>query len=190
MSPFFVAYSHIKIAQTESNMQETIQIGKLLKAHSIHGATKALFTYLQKEGKQPPHLFISKNGDQAPYFVAQWNALDATHAIISFEECTDRSAAEAITPAGLFIAAKDIDTYFEKPQESSNKKLVGYSLLDQSKQSIGPITAIDEDGLQVLLEVSYNNQHKLIPLVEELIIEINDQAKTLQLELAEGLLEL
>lgn len=69
-------------------------------------------------------------------------------------------------------------------------EILGFTVVDSRLGKVGPITGFSSNGVQDLLEVSYNGNTHLIPLVEAFIERIASAEKTLYMNLPEGLLEI
>ena len=69
-------------------------------------------------------------------------------------------------------------------------EIIGFEVIDSLQGQIGTITGVNDRSSQVLLEVEYNHRQNLIPLVEELIQQLDKQQKQLYLTIPEGLLDL
>ena len=69
---------------------------------------------------------------------------------------------------------------------------IGYNILDVSGKKIGEITAIDDSTENILfcIESANSGEEILIPLSDDFIEEINDNNKTITMNLPEGLLDL
>ena len=63
------------------------------------------------------------------------------------------------------------------------------SLLDAEANSVGQIIDVDETTINVLFIVEHEKTEILIPVSEEIVLEINQEEKIIQLELPEGILE-
>ena len=70
------------------------------------------------------------------------------------------------------------------------KQLIGYRLVDINKKQIGEIVNIINNYQQDLIEVMYIEKKLLIPYVDEMIIQINDDEKVIEMELPDGILDL
>jgi 16S rRNA processing protein RimM len=68
--------------------------------------------------------------------------------------------------------------------------IIGYKVIDSIQGQIGTITGVNDTSSQVLLEVEYDDRQILIPLVDELIQQLDKQQKQLYLSIPEGLLDL
>jgi 16S rRNA processing protein RimM len=69
-------------------------------------------------------------------------------------------------------------------------EIIGFEVIDSLQGPIGTITGVNDASSQVLLEVEHNDREILIPLVDELIQQLDKQQKQLYLSIPEGLLDL
>jgi 16S rRNA processing protein RimM len=69
-------------------------------------------------------------------------------------------------------------------------EIIGFEVIDSQQGSIGTIKGVNDRSSQVLLEVEHNHRQILIPLVDELIQQLDKQQKQLYLTIPEGLLDL
>ena len=71
-------------------------------------------------------------------------------------------------------------------------QIVGYSLIDeQTKRTIGKITAVDETTVNTLFEVvTSKGDDILIPASNELIVEADTVGQTITMRIPAGLLDL
>ena len=69
-------------------------------------------------------------------------------------------------------------------------EIIGFKVIDSVQGPIGIITGVNDASSQVLLEVEHNDKQILIPLVDELIKQLDKQQKQIYLSIPEGLLDL
>ena len=69
-------------------------------------------------------------------------------------------------------------------------EIIGFKVIDSVQGPIGIITGVNDTSSQVLLEVEHNDKQILIPLVDELIQQLDKQKKQIYLSIPEGLLDL
>ena len=69
-------------------------------------------------------------------------------------------------------------------------EIIGFEVIDSLQGPIGTITGVNDASSQVLLEVEHKGRQILIPLVDELIQQLDKQQKQLYLSIPEGLLDL
>ena len=68
--------------------------------------------------------------------------------------------------------------------------LIGYQIISEQNAPIGTISDIYINGPQVLIELSYKNKPIQLPLHQQLILDVNKDQKTIQLIIADGLLDI
>lgn len=170
---------------------ELVQVGKVHKAHGIRGWLKVEFSYplLFSEDAPPNAFFIGKGKRTLPYLIEEVNLNAEGHVLIKFEEVDGRNEANAIQNKDLFMQADLVEEFFDL-NEYSLDALVGFQLFDQDEQAIGQISDVIEMPHQDLLEVQYQEREILIPLIEEHILHIDQKKKTIQVQIADGLLDL
>ena len=66
----------------------------------------------------------------------------------------------------------------------------GWPVLDDSLGEIGILTGVVENTAQTLLEVDRNGSRVLIPLVDEIVTNIDVEGERIHVNLPKGLLEL
>ena len=69
-------------------------------------------------------------------------------------------------------------------------EIIGFKVIDYVLGPIGIITGVNDASSQVLLEVEHNDRQILIPLVDELIQQLDKKQKQIYLYIPEGLLDL
>lgn len=170
---------------------ELVQVGKVHKAHGIRGWLKVEFSYplLFSEDAPPKAFFVGKGKRTLPYLVEEMNISTTEQALLKLEEVSGRSEADKLQHQDLFMQADIAEEYFDLSDYSLDV-LVGFQLFDQNEQAIGPVTDVIEMPHQDLIQVNYQEREVLIPLIEEHILHIDQKKKTIQVFVADGLLEL
>ena len=69
-------------------------------------------------------------------------------------------------------------------------EIIGFEVIDSVQGPIGIIIGVNDASSQLLLEVEHNDRQILIPLVDELIQQLDKQQKQLYLSIPEGLLDI
>jgi len=80
------------------------------------------------------------------------------------------------------------------PKLEGNKfyyhEVVGFDAIDQRLGNFGTILRISDNGVQALFEVQKDDAVILIPLIDEFIIEVNRENKSILFNTPEGLIDL
>lgn len=108
--------------------------------------------------------------------------------ILKLAGIDDRTEAEKHKGQEIFIDKEDIrvlpeDTYYIFD-------LIGLTVIDEDGARLGTLSDVIQNSAQDLYEVERENKSKfLIPAVEEFILKIDLQEKTMTVRLIEGLME-
>jgi 16S rRNA processing protein RimM len=162
-------------------------VGILRKPHGLSGAFSFVLTReLKSLKKLPPHFFVEVRGAHIPYFISKIDLKDIFSGYITFEEVSKVEDTKALVNCELYLDDKAVSTFFKKAAEEYDF-LIGYTAYDKDRQ-LGPIADILSHPAQILAEVSVNDTEVLIPLVDDLIIEIDKRKKKIVFDVPEGLI--
>lgn len=110
-------------------------------------------------------------------------------AILKLKGIDDRTKAETYKGKNLYILEKDMrvlpeDTYYVKD-------LKGLSVIDEEGTPLGVLSDVIQNRAQDLYEIEMENKNKfLIPAVEQFILKIDMESRTMTVKLMEGLVDL
>ncbi|MDR1236970.1 MAG: ribosome maturation factor RimM [Propionibacteriaceae bacterium] len=107
--------------------------------------------------------------------------------VVGFAGVTDRSAAEALRGAELWVSLAD-----EPPAADSDEfhdsHLIGLRALDQHGQEVGTVRMVQHLPAQDVLVLAGANGERLVPFVTELVPEVDIRAGYLTINAIPGLL--
>lgn len=170
--------------------EQHIPVGKLGRPHGISGAFRFQFTRtLKSKKKLPMHFLLESKGRYIPFFVAKYNLTDADGGMLNLEDITTPEAAKQYSGSVLYLTAKEADTYFKEDADAM-EELIGYTLIDETAGIVGQITELMDTPAQVLATVKGETKEYTIPLVDDLVVEVNKRKKEIRMDLPEGLLDL
>jgi len=172
-------------------MDNLLPIGRFSKAHGLDGQimVKVEERYLE-DLLAAEAVFAETQDGSLPYFII--DILAGKDIVLILEDIDDREAAAALAGKTLLVRESDLLPAGERliPVEQQYQKYVGFQLQDQTKGAVGEISAILDYPQQVMAVVPAADKEHLIPLHDELIIEIRSQDKLILVDLPEGLLDL
>ncbi len=169
-------------------MLELISVGHSTKSRGIHGNFKAnISKKFVLDVVRARAIFIKLDGSKVPFLIE--SAEDQGHVLMKLEEIDSPEAISAYLSKELFLDAEEISPE-NKFEEQETNALVGYTIIDQQDNPIGIIIDILEYPEQVLAKVAYQNKEVLVPIHEDLIIELSEDTSNLKLEIADGLLDI
>ena len=164
-------------------------IGGLKKPHGLSGELKVFVQedYLE-DFIAAKVIFIKKDGTMLPYFVESVRAGNSI--IIKFEDTDSKEAALKIASKEIFLPTDKLIPQEEKQllvEELVYSKCIGYKMIDSSLGELGTIDRVEEYPQQEMAIVIYKDKEVLIPLNEHFIVELDEAAKVVKVDLPEGL---
>ncbi len=130
-------------------------------------------------------LFVILEGLPVPFSVEEIE-IKGEEIIVKFEDVNTEEQAKK-------LVRKEV--YADK-QKGNNKQdlirwkdLIGYMARDNSFGNIGIIEDVFEYPMHTIAKTTLNDAEVLFPMNDDVIIEINDDHKTIVLDLPEGLLD-
>ncbi|MGB1018966.1 MAG: ribosome maturation factor RimM [Chitinophagales bacterium] len=166
---------------------DLIKIGFLSRVHGFKGEIKAVLKVDVIENKIPEFIFLHLEGKPVPFFVENYHIKDNL-LTIKFEDINDEASAGKFKNASMFCEAKLFENYFAKIE--SLEDLIGFEVSDNTKGNIGIVIGIIENSIQPTLVIELNEKEILIPYSEDIILEINDNDKKVNIDAPEGLIDM
>ena len=164
-----------------------ISVGILRKPHGLSGAFSFILTReLKSLKKYPPHFFLEVKGAYIPYFVSSIDLKDIFSGYINFEDVTKLEDAKALVNSELYLDEKTASTFFKKAADEYGF-LIGYTAYDKETE-LGTVQDILSHPAQILAEITVNGSEVLIPIVDDLVLEIDKRKKRIVFDVPEGLI--
>lgn len=107
--------------------------------------------------------------------------------LLTFDEVTDRTAAEALRNAVLEVEVPETS---DEPDAWYDHELVGLTAVGPAGEKLGEVVAVQHPGAQDLLVVrTVKGEDRLVPFVGALVPEVDPKAGRIVLDPPPGLLE-
>lgn len=134
-------------------------------------------------------LFIEIDTYKVPFKIEEIS--DETNHILKLETLDSVEMLKPFLSKKIYVENRFLmNQVLIQPKENKYDYLKGYNILNQDRKSIGKISSIRVFPQQEMAVVIYKSNEVLLPLSPLLILEENHQLKTIQLDIAEGLLGL
>ena len=165
--------------------EEVYKIGRLGKSHGVRGEVSFLFDDDVFDRVDADYLILDIDGILVTFFIEEYRFRSDTTALMKFEGIDSQERARELTGSDVYfprnLAASDDDSI-------SWSAIVGFDIIDAStNKSVGRIASIDDSTLNILFCLEDGH---LIPASEDLITQIDQQARTITMHLPAGLLDL
>ena len=180
------------MADPEKAPKPQLRVGRLTKAHGLKGAIKIeLFTDDPARRFTPGASFTLQVPTSSPWHgkTLELNELKFYngHPVAFFKDVPDRSAAESLIKAILWV---DHDPAEESQEEDAwfDHQLVGLRVL-RDGVDVGEVTQIDHFPAQDLLTIKTANGDVLVPFVTAIVPSVDVKSGTLTVTPPAGLFE-
>lgn len=173
-------------------MSDFVQIGYIQKTHGVGGELRISIEEEFLEDFLHCHaLFIEQGGHMLPFFIEYIRG--ASDDILKLEDVGTREEAQKFSACHVFLQQKDLipaEDRENKPYAPQFEFLEGYFAQDKQTGPLGEIIRVDEYPQQEMAVVRFQSREVLIPLHPHFISHIDQDKKTITLDLPEGLLHL
>lgn len=178
--------------ETQPGNKSQLRVGRLTKAHGLKGGIKVEMFTDDPDGRFTPGAVFTL---QVPTSSAWHNKTIElielkwynSHAVAFFKDVPDRSVAETLIKAILWID-HDLAEVPEEEDAWFDHQLLGLSVVRDGVK-VGSVTAIDHFPAQDLLTVKTDNGDVLVPFVKAIVTAVDVKAGTMTVVPPVGLFE-
>ena len=166
--------------------EDVYHIGRLGKAHGIHGEVTFHFDDDVFDRTDADYLVLEVDGILVPFFIEEYRFRSDSTALLKLEGVDSQERARELTNTDVYFPrhlAEDGDD-----DTLTYTFLVGFTIVDAATgRKVGVIESVDESTMNILFCLSDGT---LVPAAEELIEGIDQKKKEISLRLPEGILDL
>lgn len=166
---------------------DTVRLGKLVKPFGVRGDIRlVLDDRIEALRAVPEALLLMEDGRLFPWFVRRWEEHGDGGILVALEDIDSPERARGLCGHDAHVAADLVDLADEDPIRS----VLGYRLFDQHGQEIGVVEEVLDETGQYLAVVRFRGRRVLLPLAEGTLLDLDEDARTLRVAVADGLLDL
>ncbi len=164
-----------------------IPVGRVVKTHGVRGALK-VYPYGETLGvlEAGEKLWLLDAGGKAQRQITLANIREGGKAMIAlFEEISEMDQARDLAGKELFVTEDRLAPLSEG--EYYHYQLIGLSVQTRDGRDLGTVRAILETGSNDVYVVQGGEKEILVPALEDVICEIDIEARKITVDLPEGL---
>ena len=163
-------------------------LGKVVKPHGYEGKVSLyLDTDKPMEYAKIDMVFLNIGGNLVPYFINEISILN-NKAIVSFVDIDDIEKAEGLVNKEIHLPASML------PVLTGNKfyyhEVKDMLVIDEEFGELGPISAVLEYPNQAVIQVYYDNKEVLIPINDDIILDVDRTQNKMTIKAPDGLLDI
>jgi len=167
------------------NKQDCFYLGKIVSKFSFKGEVLLKLDSDEIDFKKLKTIFFEIDGAIVPYSIDNIKLHKSSLLRIRFENIDNEEKANKIIKIKTYLPIKDL------PKLNGNKfyyhEITNFMVLDLTLGEIGKVLKVNDQTSQPIIVVINNNSEIMIPLVDDFLIDINRDKKTLTFNLPEGL---
>lgn len=169
------------------NISDCYYLGKVTKPWGVKGQMVFFFDVDTPEDyAQLDSAFVEVKGKLVPHFF-HVDSMNGNKAVVTFEEIgPEQSAAlaghELYLPLDLLPKLEGNKFYFHE--------VLGFSVIDDEYGDIGTLEQVIDYPAQPLFQIMKNGVEILVPVIDEVIKQVDREQKILYISAPKGLIEL
>lgn len=170
-------------------VEDCFFVGTVVSKYSFKGEVLLKLDTDEPEKYQSiESLFLAQNNTLIPYFVVKSSMHKPGLLRLKLEDISSEE------DANLLLKAKAYLPLSELPPLSGNTfyyhEVIGYAVEDKNLGKLGNVIRVNEHTAQATLEVDIDGKTALIPIVDDIILQVDRNAKTLHVNTPPGLIDL
>lgn len=168
--------------------ESLVKLGRIAKAHGLKGELSVQLALDSADSiEELESVYLDVQGKLIPFFIESINVLPNNRALLRLEDCKTLEDTAKFIGKELYAEEDLLD--LDDPMSMLNL-LQGYTMIDKTLGPVGTVIEVLEMPGQHLLKIKSGALESLIPFNETFILKVNKEAKTIDSDLPEGLLEL
>ncbi len=170
------------------NKDNCILLGTLTKPHGTRGSLIVRFSGLKAEDiKKRGLVFVEIDGLPVPFFIESFQEKTEDTVILKIEGIDTENKAREFLGYPVYVMKDQIRI---KTASKKIQDIKGYQVIDKHLGFIGFAEEVVEMAKNPLLSVINGEKEFLVPVHEDIILEVNDKEKIIRIDAPEGLFDL
>ena len=167
------------------NKQDCFFLGTIVSKFSYKGEILLKLDSDEIQFKKLKTIFLEIEGALVPFEIKNVMLHKSSLLRIKLEKIDSEKKANTIVKTKTYLPIKDL------PKLNGDKfyyhEIISFTVLDLSLGNIGKVKEVNDQTSQPIIVVNNGLNEIMIPLVDDFLIEINRNKKTLTFDLPEGL---
>ncbi|MFZ4546286.1 MAG: ribosome maturation factor RimM [Bacteroidales bacterium] len=168
---------------------ELFLLGKIVRTFGSKGELVfQVDSELLSQIKKLESVFLKINENLVPFFIELLQPRPKNQALVKLMDIETAEDASPLAGCEIYIPLEIVPK--QKGSKLFSQDIEGYSVIDANRGNSGLVSKIIEMPQQFLLSIDLNGKEILVPIVDEIVKNIDHKAKTIYIEAPEGLIEL
>ncbi len=167
---------------------DCFQLGHITKTHGLNGEVVFFLDVDDpSEYEDLDSVLIEVRGELTPYFIESLS-INRDRAIVALEDVASLDEAKKLINCPVWLPLDNLEEITD-PDRFYYHEIIGYKIIDETEGPLGTVTSVMAMATQDLIAMQYRGQEMLIPINSAIVKTVDRVAKTLNVDLPEGLLD-
>jgi 16S rRNA processing protein RimM len=164
-------------------------LGTLNRLHGTKGSLLLWVRDIKAEDiKKRDSVFVEIDGLLVPFFIESFQINSAERVLLKIDGIDSENKAKTLLGASVYILRNQVKR--KKKTLDEGTLLEGYKVIDKTLGFVGTAKEITGIASNPLLLILQGDKEFLIPIHEDVILEINEKIREIRINAPEGLFEL
>ncbi|GGC26703.1 ribosome maturation factor RimM [Parapedobacter defluvii] len=168
-------------------LTDSFYIGYISKTRGLKGEVQLFFEFDDYEALEMDVLFLEMERKLVPFFVDSLKIHSNRTAYLFLEDVDHIDKAKALVRKKVYLPNNKLPQ--RNPDDFRIGDLKGFRVYDLTHGELGEIVEVHEYPQQFVAAVAYRGKELMFPLIEDLIVSIDQEGHRLQVNLPEGLVD-
>ena len=172
-----------------SNSDDWVAVGRIRSPHGVRGevAVEVLTDLPQRFSDGSPLYLENPGGEPIPVRVERARP-HKNFWLVRLTAWNTRTDAESLRGRRLLIPERSLAAL--PPRHYYPFRLIGCQVIARSGLQVGEVSGVLEGAGGALLEVRHGDREILIPMVQGIVLQLDEAARRIDVDLPEGLMDL
>jgi 16S rRNA processing protein RimM len=167
---------------------DCFQLGAIVKPHGIQGLVSIyLDVDFPDDYAEMDSVFVLDRGQLEPYFIDEIR-INGNKGIVQFEEIDTVEKAEMLAGKELYLPLKVL------PKLGDNQfyfhEITDFKVIDKQAGELGTVLTVYSFPHQDLIAMLFKGVEVLIPISDDIVLNLDRKTKVLNVNLPEGLIDI
>ena len=169
--------------------EDVFLIGRIGKPHGVKGEVLFHFEDDVFDRTESEYLILEIDGILVPFFMEEYRFRSDETALVRFCDINTQERARELTGCAVYFLRSEVPA---DDDELTWAQVIGFTILnDATNEAVGSLVAVDDTTINTLFEIDTPDGGRvLVPANDDLITDIDTEARTITVIIPEGLLEL
>ncbi len=168
---------------------DIVKIGYFAKPHGVKGEIALVTSFDLFDSQEDPYIICEMDGIFVPFFIEEYRYKSDTVLLLKLENLDSEEVIKPFSNIEVYCPKEWIDNS-EFDAGISWDNFIGYEVYDTERGLIGEISDVDDSTMNVLFEVTKGDNVLLIPAVEDYIVALDHDKRSIKMTVPQGLFEL